>query len=253
MSETTHFVYYVQSGRRGLIKIGHSEDVVKRVLTLRNQSADPVNVLAVLVLSKEDALAHELTEHLAFASIRHHGEWFKPSKKLLRHIAENIIPLSSVVMVERAQAAMDETNGYSNAPRRKKKHRLNRKHVPVERPSYDALLPELTGLDEDTLTSQSGPFPPGPYTAAALAVLRHEARIMQMARLTVPAVAEAGQALLDACETHNYFTAAEAARAAIDATRRAFMPEIADTLERILATGDAKVAAPYLRAREGVA
>lgn len=76
-------VYYVRGISTGMIKIGIALDFRSRLLGLRSSSPDR---LVVLATSPGQYLDEERALHKQFAKERSHGEWFHPSKRLLKHI-----------------------------------------------------------------------------------------------------------------------------------------------------------------------
>lgn len=73
MSRRATFVYFVQSGDRGDIKIGLTADMESRLAEL--QCGNPVRLHVVGVVTGDWALEQSL--HARFAEGRIHGEWFK--------------------------------------------------------------------------------------------------------------------------------------------------------------------------------
>lgn len=76
------FVYFIQAGENGPIKIGMSLDPVKRMACLQVSRNEKLRLLAVMVggRSSEKAL------HQRFKNLRLSGEWFRPKKSLLAFI-----------------------------------------------------------------------------------------------------------------------------------------------------------------------
>jgi len=84
-------VYFVEGA--GLIKIGVSKDVEKRIASLKNGSPVPLTLLGYIQGSR--ALEAEL--HERFADIRDHGEWFQATDVLRQYIAEaDLIDIADV-------------------------------------------------------------------------------------------------------------------------------------------------------------
>lgn len=79
------FVYFVQHGSDGLIKIGRSEDPATRLASMQTDS--PVE-LRLLVAIEVPARHFETQLHRHFAAHRVHGEWFVPAPELLALISE---------------------------------------------------------------------------------------------------------------------------------------------------------------------
>lgn len=76
-------VYFVQAATTRLIKIGIANNFQSRFCALQSMSPDKLQVMAILFghYRQEERRLHKL-----FAKDRSHGEWFEPSKKLLKHI-----------------------------------------------------------------------------------------------------------------------------------------------------------------------
>lgn len=74
-------VYFLQRPD-GKIKIGHSQDVKRRLKQIAPMAGDSLEIL--LVISGGSSLEVEL--HKQFGNEKHHGEWFQPSKHLLAFI-----------------------------------------------------------------------------------------------------------------------------------------------------------------------
>lgn len=76
------FLYFVQQGLRGPIKIGWTCDLEKRVATLQTGNPEPLYVLvAVPCWPDLEGVAHRV-----FAPYRLRGEWFSPAPQLLEYI-----------------------------------------------------------------------------------------------------------------------------------------------------------------------
>jgi len=71
------YVYFISGA--GLIKIGHSENPVKRLAEIQRYS--PVALCLVAVIEGGQSLEKEL--HKDFADGRSHGEWFNLTDDLL--------------------------------------------------------------------------------------------------------------------------------------------------------------------------
>lgn len=76
--------YFVQCAATGLIKIGGTKNLDRRMAALRSGSPTPLALLGTV--------AHvdwpEAVLHRRFADAREHGEWFRPVEPLLQFIAE---------------------------------------------------------------------------------------------------------------------------------------------------------------------
>lgn len=80
--DTGRCVYFLHAPDAGVLKIGSSDDVMKRVKGL--QGASPVPL--VLLGSIGGGLEHELELHGLFADRRVHGEWFTADEDFLTNI-----------------------------------------------------------------------------------------------------------------------------------------------------------------------
>jgi len=78
----TGIVYFIQAEIGGLIKIGYTIDLDKRLRTVQAHSSVPAKVIGTMRGSYE--IEQEI--HSKFASFRKHGEWFVPSDSLLSFI-----------------------------------------------------------------------------------------------------------------------------------------------------------------------
>ena len=73
------YVYFIQLGQSGPIKIGVANDVDSRLMTL--QTANPSKLTAIAKIgckSKTDAYMLEKDLHRKFSHLRQKGEWFNP-------------------------------------------------------------------------------------------------------------------------------------------------------------------------------
>ena len=78
-STLTEYVYFIQQGDNGPIKIGYSAEPEKRLQTLSTASPYPLRILKTLKGGK--SLEQEL--HIRFADHQLEGEWFAPDDDLL--------------------------------------------------------------------------------------------------------------------------------------------------------------------------
>jgi len=76
------FIYFIQSENKGLIKIGFTGDLSKRIKLLQNMS--PVKLK--LIASQKGSINDEKKLHQRFKKYRAHGEWFDPKKVLMNYI-----------------------------------------------------------------------------------------------------------------------------------------------------------------------
>jgi hypothetical protein len=77
------WVYFIQAGDDGPIKIGVSRKPKRRIESLRTASPVELRLIAVIVGGEKE----EQALHRRFSEDRTHGEWFRPSSDLLAFIA----------------------------------------------------------------------------------------------------------------------------------------------------------------------
>jgi hypothetical protein len=93
MPEDVLHTYFVQPIGGGLIKIGQSTTPQRRMLAL--QCGSPVSL--ILLGSLDGEIYPEGKLHEMFKGDRSHGEWFRPSKDLVRFLnANGIRPIVGV-------------------------------------------------------------------------------------------------------------------------------------------------------------
>lgn len=78
------WIYFVQAGADGPIKIGSAQDVEGRIRNLQVSSHVELRLLGVVRATP----LHEGELHDRFSESRLRGEWFEPTAELLAHIAE---------------------------------------------------------------------------------------------------------------------------------------------------------------------
>lgn len=80
------FVYFIQQGNSGPIKIGYTrDDLYSRLKRLQTGNPLPLKVLAII----DGATTRtEISLHSRFSSCRLNGEWFAPTDELLKFIHE---------------------------------------------------------------------------------------------------------------------------------------------------------------------
>lgn len=79
------WLYFVHSPQAKLVKIGVSDDMRRRFVSLCTASSVPLVLLGGVVTHSADELEREL--HEIFAPWRQHGEWFEAQPELLGMIA----------------------------------------------------------------------------------------------------------------------------------------------------------------------
>jgi len=77
-------IYFVQSTDSRLIKIGYSTNVQSRIASLQTGNGSKLKFLWETPGSMKD----ERALHQRFSSYREEGEWFRPTRELLVHIAK---------------------------------------------------------------------------------------------------------------------------------------------------------------------
>lgn len=82
--EGTDCVYFLKAKSLGLIKIGFSGNVAKRVSSLQTSSPDDLLLMKII----KGGQKVEATLHQKFAKLRVRGEWFSPDKELVDFITE---------------------------------------------------------------------------------------------------------------------------------------------------------------------
>jgi len=78
------YIYFIQMGEIGPIKIGFTKDVKKRLFFL--QTATPYSLRLLCVFPGNEEMEREI--HTCLGDIRLRGEWFLPHPFLLRAIEE---------------------------------------------------------------------------------------------------------------------------------------------------------------------
>lgn len=76
------WIYFIQHGAGGPIKIGIAKDVERRLASLQSASPVPLHVLGAVRGTERG----ERQLHLRFAKHRIRGEWFQPVEDLLRYV-----------------------------------------------------------------------------------------------------------------------------------------------------------------------
>jgi len=80
----TGYIYFIQQGGDGPVKIGFTKDVENRMKNLQTANPKPLDLLVFYPGNEE--MEKEL--HYRFDSIRVFGEWFEPYEKLFREVRE---------------------------------------------------------------------------------------------------------------------------------------------------------------------
>jgi len=85
------WIYFIQSGADGAIKIGYTEgSPYRRMKSIQCNSPQPLRLLGTKTAeSKAALLSAEKRLHVAFATHHIHGEWFHPAPELLDYIASD--------------------------------------------------------------------------------------------------------------------------------------------------------------------
>ena len=80
------YVYFLQGGDGGLIKIGKADNVERRIGEIQRMSPIPLNILCTIKCKDANNLEHSL--HNRFMKYRRHGEWFEPTKAIYDFIED---------------------------------------------------------------------------------------------------------------------------------------------------------------------
>ena len=75
-------IYFVQETKHNRIKIGHTTDLNRRLLQLRQRNPTPIQVLGITAGDQR----MESSLHRKFRYLNTHGEWFAPAPELLLYI-----------------------------------------------------------------------------------------------------------------------------------------------------------------------
>ncbi len=82
------FIYFIQSGEDGPIKIGITDNVTNRLCSLQSASPYKLKVLYSAKLREDLANLEERHMHFIFKGIHLRGEWFRPMPFLMQRIDE---------------------------------------------------------------------------------------------------------------------------------------------------------------------
>lgn len=100
------YVYFVQSGTSGPIKIGQTMcDFRDRLTSLQTSSVEKLHPLGILVATDQ---FNEKSLHARFAGIRLHGEWFSPTPTLLEFIATHAGQFDDIMSVQRVDTPFSD-------------------------------------------------------------------------------------------------------------------------------------------------
>lgn len=81
------YIYFIQAGCTGPIKIGRSHDPYRRLDGLQTANPEKLSLLAAFPV---DDKINESSLHCTFDHLRIRGEWFKPTNDLLNFIRTNL-------------------------------------------------------------------------------------------------------------------------------------------------------------------
>lgn len=82
MLERQEFIYFIQEGTSGFIKIGITTDIESRIKALQTGNPRKLRCIA----NFRGSHIYEQKLHIKFNSSRYNGEWFHPTKDLLQYI-----------------------------------------------------------------------------------------------------------------------------------------------------------------------
>lgn len=81
------FIYFIQFGEAGPIKVGHSVyDVEQRLAAMQVGSPEVLRLRGVI---ENSTIKAEKELHARFAGLRIRGEWFRPDPELLDYIRDH--------------------------------------------------------------------------------------------------------------------------------------------------------------------
>ena len=118
------YVYFIQGQVTRLVKIGHTKDPKSRLASIRTNSPDKVKLIKLIKAEKGD----EQIIHNRFASVRSHGEWFYPSRKLMEYIDG----LKKARMPSKTKAQKNHTQRTREARKQKRKEKQERLQMEKE-------------------------------------------------------------------------------------------------------------------------
>lgn len=87
---TRSYVYFIQEGKRGPIKIGLSSDPLNRLNTMQTGNATNMRLLLILNLHPDKAINVESRFHKYFGVYRIRGEWFRASRSIVTYICDEL-------------------------------------------------------------------------------------------------------------------------------------------------------------------
>jgi hypothetical protein len=90
------FVYFVQSGDDGLIKIGYTSDIRKRISSIKTCTPTPIKLLGYI----EGDYLTERELHKKFKKYNSRGEWFTCTKEIIDYINEVNIRMTYIYLYE---------------------------------------------------------------------------------------------------------------------------------------------------------
>lgn len=101
------YVYFIQSGKKGPIKIGKAKNIEKRMASLQTANAYKLHLVALIRCETcRHALALESKLHGLFKDQRLHGEWFRPNINFKRAMGLKATP--NFTTVPRYQKILNE-------------------------------------------------------------------------------------------------------------------------------------------------
>jgi hypothetical protein len=137
------YIYFIQAGDHGHIKIGTADDPHGRLSELQTANALPLTLLGVVAAGEWS----EMILHKLFHGSRKAGEWFDESASILEFVKTNCIQLTDKQLPESRVRLGAGEDPYSHKPR-------NSTAQPNQNPAGCA-LPSLN----PSLSSSSSPAP----------------------------------------------------------------------------------------------
>ncbi len=112
-SASYSFVYFIQQGADGPVKIGIAANPEKRLRQLQSGNPDRLYVRAIVRTAEPDRLEKDL--HGRFGQHRMGGEWFHPTADLMAYMDEHGESQEQLAEAARVQRELEEAAGHREA------------------------------------------------------------------------------------------------------------------------------------------
>lgn len=104
MVMSTRYIYFIQQGENGPIKIGVASNPIDRMINLQKGSGHELALLGIIEESTDlERMLHQQFNHL---NLRY--EWFSPDRELLDYISKNAAPWPHAVPAQRTRHTLKE-------------------------------------------------------------------------------------------------------------------------------------------------